>query len=269
MTDPSSTGRRERRTPEGILDGSQEGIFRVLPESILGNMRSGESEGSLLWNLIYPRAQPTISLRRLLQTRPLWGSPAEHVDDDLKPYYWGLSAEGERLPSFKESLTAVAGRGDLLEIDLLLVGRTHVVVVEAKHGAAPGTCSRYQAGRCPEIHGTSAGPCLYWEGDPAPFASTLSFGPRPIAGGDRPPCADHYQLARCLLLARELAGRLGLIPHLWLVIPSARWREVQPLWLDFAERVTEETDWRRLRVLPWEAIRDLDRSNGGAVGSMR
>ena len=256
MTGPSSSGERIRPAPKGILDGSGEPVFRLLPASVLENMRSPASEGSLLWNLVYPRARPTLSLRKLLEARPLWGSPAEPLDDDLVPFYWGFSVEGQRLPSFAESLAAVAGREDLLEIDLLLAGREHLVIVEAKHQAMPGRCSRFEAGRCPEIHGGRA-PCRYWEGTPAPFASTLTFGPRPTNESDRPPCADHYQLARCLLLARELSGRLGLQPHLWLLVPAARWSEVRPVWMDFVERVSDDAEWRRLRVLAWESIQAL------------
>ncbi len=177
------------------------------------------------------------------------------------PFYWGYSAEGERLPSFSESLAAVAGREDLLEIDLLLVGRQHLVVVEAKHQAMPGLCSRYQSGRCPEVHGGGRSPCRYWEGEPPPFASALNFGARPTMESDRPPCADHYQLARCLLLARELSGRLGLQPHLWLVVPAARWPDVRPDWMDFVERVSDDAEWRRLRVVAWESIQALGRAD--------
>ncbi len=258
MTGPDSLGDRHRPAPRGILDGADEEVFGSLPASILENMRSPDSEGSLLWNLIYPRARPTISLRRLLAARPLWGIPAEPLDDELTPFYWGFSVEGQRLPSFSESLAAVAGREDLLEIDLLLVGEKHLVVVEAKHQGSPGLCSRYQAGRCPEIHGRLRGPCRYWEGTPVPFASDLNFGPRPTYESDRPPCADHYQLARCLLLAREISKRLELQHHLWLLVPAARWPEVRLGWLDFAERVTDDAEWRRLRVLAWESIQALE-----------
>ena len=115
-------------------------------------------------------------------------------------------------------------------------------------------CRRYQAGRCPEMREGLPGPCRYWEGEPPPFASALRFGQRPAPGDERPPCADHYQLARCLLLARELSRRLGLLPHLWLIVPEPRWPDLQKGWLEFAESVAADGDWRHLRVLAWESI---------------
>lgn len=252
---PGSAGREF--APAGILDGGGEKVFQVLPQDVLGNMRSAGSEGSLLWNLVYPRAQPRLLLRSLLDLRPLWGATPEESDDRLTPYYWGYSVAGERLNALDDSLAAVAGRDDLLEIDLLLVGASNLVVVEAKHQAAPGTCRRYYAGRCPEIHEGARGACRYWEGEPPPFASALHFGPRPTPTDERPPCADHYQLARCLLLARELSRRLGLQPHLWLIVPERRWPDLQRGWLEFAESVAADEDWRRLRVLAWESIEHM------------
>jgi hypothetical protein len=46
-------------------------------------------------------------------------------------------------------------------------------------------------------------------------------------------------------------------PHLWLIVPRKRWVEVQPTWIDFADRVSHDEDWRGLRVLAWESLRSL------------
>jgi hypothetical protein len=244
-------------------------------------MRRARDESAVLWNVLYPRAQPHLSLRELLALRPLWGTPVEPdvPDDALQPFYWGFSVNGERLSELHAALEAVAGRKDLLEVDLLLVGRSNLVVIEAKNLASAGQCGRYLRGRCPEIHrlsatlpprplpaersaegvdssGDSRG-CRYWEDPSAPFGRLFDFGPRPSPESERPACADHYQLARCLLLARELGGRIRRKPHLWLVVPQARWPEIYPTWLSFAERVADDADWRGLRVLAWEAIQTL------------
>ncbi|HET7009961.1 MAG TPA: hypothetical protein VFI11_04230 [Anaerolineales bacterium] len=260
------TGRRARsphspRSPvisRGILAGSEERVFRVLPQSVLANMRHARHESALLWNTIYPRAQPRLSLRALLALRPLWGStPQVQPDESLLPYYWGFAADGQRLGALEESLEAVAGRADLLEIDLLLVGQQTLIVVEAKHLASAGVCGRYSRLRCPEVHGPAESECHYWERPGEPFGRLFDFGVRPTAESDPPPCSRHYQLARTLLLARDLGARMGLIPHLWLILPRSRWKEVEPSWLDFAERVREDGDWRRLRVLSWESIARL------------
>jgi hypothetical protein len=97
--------------------------------------------------------------------------------------------------------------------------------------------------------------CRYWEVAEASFSSALDFGPRPTPQVERPPCSAHYQLGRTLLLAAALGARLGLAPHLWLIVPTTRWRRLEAGWLDFAERVRNPEMWRRLRVLDWEAVR--------------
>ena len=275
-------------TPRGILAGSDEKVFQALPTSTLENMRRARDESAVLWNVLYPKAQPHLSFRDLLALRPLWGRPAgpDVPDDDLQPFYWGFSIDGERMSDLPAALEAVAGREDLLEVDLLLVGRKNLVVIEAKNLASAGQCGRYLHWRCPEIHRTSealplrspplesssggdklpgnARGCRYWEEPSEPFARLFDFGSRPSPESDRPPCADHYQLARCLLLARELARRIGRQPHLWLIVPQARWPEISPTWLSFAERVEDDEDWRGLRVLAWEAIQNLGTSPKGA-----
>jgi hypothetical protein len=52
-----------------------------------------------------------------------------------------------------------------------------------------------------------------------------------------------------------LSQYLGLVFHLWMIVPRARWTSIQPAWLDFTERVLDDALWRRMRVLAWEDIR--------------
>ena len=244
--------------PRGILSGSDEAIFRVLPQSVLDNMRRARDESALLWNILYPRAHPGLSLQALLTPRPMWGSPADPgEEDELRPFFWGFAVSGERPPRLDESLEVVAGRDDLLENDLLLVGKRHLILVEAKHLGIAGTCGRYNNSRCPEVHRPGEPGCRYWMGAPGLFEDHFNFEAKPTPDTDRPPCFRHYQLARTLLLARDLSGRMGLIPHVWLIVPRRRWPEVRPVWLDFAERVRDDAMWRRLRVLSWEALQRL------------
>lgn len=243
--------------PRRILSGGDERIFSVLPPRVLENLRSAGSENALLWNLIYPLARPTLHLSELLSLRPLWGTPSRE-EDELLPFYWGFSVDGAPLEGLREAVHSLGGGELTTEVDLVLLGTKHLIVVEAKHLSSLGRCGRYARGRCPEIHRENVIPgatCRYWEDPHVSFSRMVDFGERPVPGGDRPPCSVHYQLGRTLLLADGLAARLGRIPHLWLIAPAAHWKRLERDWLDFAERVRDPAMWRRLRVLPWEAVR--------------
>jgi len=210
-----------------------------------------------LWNLVYPRAQPNLSLRSLLELSPLWGSHLGLGDEGLRPYYWGFDVSGERLDGLDFVLEAVDGSGQQTEVDLFLLGERQLVLVEAKRSGGLGRCGRYLTARCPEIHLQGQPGCRYWEIRAALFSEALAFGSRPAPGADSPPCNQHYQLARTLKVGRALAAELNRQLHLWLWVPRARWRALEADWLDFADRVTEAAIWRHLRVLDWEAIRKL------------
>jgi hypothetical protein len=263
MLSMSASARRPNadRLRRRILAGEEEPIFAALPERVLYNLRHPRSENALVWNLVYPLARPRLSLGSLLALRPLCGTPAlSATEDDLEPYFWGYSIQGSCLTALNASLELLDGSGPQTEVDLFLLGSETLVLVEAKHGGTPGRCSRYEKGRCPEMHPENVPPggtCRYWELEGSRFDQLLDFGPRPAPGDDRPPCAVHYQLARTLLLGKMLAGRLGRRPHLWLIVPVGRWPGLQTAWLDFAERVRDEELWRRLRVLAWEDLRGL------------
>jgi hypothetical protein len=240
-----------------VLAGSAEPVFGVLPQRILEDLRHSQSESSLIWNLVYPRAQPTLSLRSLLELRPLWGSHLERRDEGLRPYYWGYEVGGERLPGLDAVLEAVDGSGQNTEVDLFLLGEHDLVLVEAKRNGGLGRCGRYLSARCPEIHRPGTSSCRYWEIPAAMFSDSLAFGSRPTPGSDSPPCNSHYQLARTLKVGERLAARLNRQLHLWLWVPAARWAALERDWLDFTDRVTEALLWKYLRVLEWEAIRRL------------
>ena len=247
--------------PKGILAGERELIFQYLPEEVRANMLRRGSESAALWNAFYPFAHSGLSLRAWLSLPRLWGSSAEGSDDDqLMPCFWGLTVDGQPLGGLAESASDVAGREDRLEIDLFLVGRRHLVAVEAKIDGAPGRCGRYDSGRCPEVHGPDAA-CRYWEDGPASFEAALDFGIRPVRDQEEPPpCAIHYQMARTLLGVENLARRKDLVPHLTLLMPQRRWPALRGGWQDFAERVRDEEQWRRLRVMAWEDLEGLKRS---------
>ncbi|MGH2619172.1 MAG: hypothetical protein ACRDHG_01200 [Anaerolineales bacterium] len=240
-----------------MLAGSAEPVFRVLPQRILEDLRHPRSESSLLWNLVYPRAQPTLSLRSLLELSPLWGTQLGLGDEGLRPYYWGYDVSGERLDGLDSVLEAVDGSGQQTEVDLFLLGERQLVLVEAKRSGGLGRCGRYLSGRCPEIHLPDQAGCRYWEIPAATFSNSLAFGSRPTPESDSPSCNRHYQLARTLKVGSALAAELNRKLHLWLWAPRARWPALETDWLDFADRVTEAAIWRHLRVLDWEAIRTL------------
>lgn len=244
-----------------ILFGQGEAIFAALPERVLANLRAPASENALVWNLLYPLAAPTLSLGRLMAIRPLAGSVSSPAEDEaLEPYFWGFAISGQRLPQLDEALEAVDGPGQQTEVDVILAGQRRLVLIEAKNLGGLGRCARYASGRCPEVHGPSPAieqGCRYWGCGEAAFNAQLDFGERPSAESDPPPCFRHYQLARTFMLGTALGARLGLEPHLWLLVPRSRWRRLRPAWDDFAERVRQEARWRTLRVLAWEDVRAL------------
>ena len=258
------TSHRRRRhphapPPKGILSGEREPVFAFLPEEVQRNMQRRESESALVWDSFYPFAHAGISLRAWSSIRPLWGSPIPaEMEDRLVPYFWGLRVDGSPLEGLAEAAQAIAGREDRLEVDLYLKGDRVLVAVEAKTDGDPARCGRYEAGRCPEVHGGDA-PCRYWEGVET-FSRSLDFGARPeFALEESPPCARHYQLARTLLIVEYLGRAAGLEPHLCLLVPRRRWPALRALWEDFAERVHDDAQWRRLRVVAWEDLRSLRR----------
>jgi hypothetical protein len=235
-----------------------EPIFDVLPETVLANFQTPRSENALVWNLIYPLAQPTISFRSLMRIRPLWGMVMQpDLDDVLRPYFWGFDVLGDRLPGLDDVLMTVDGEGPRTEVDLFLVGKTTLIVVEAKHLSALGRCSRFAHGRCPEIHSDSSdleAECRYWSLTDADFSVELDFGERPQPEGDSPSCDRHYQLARTLLVGRRLSQMLEKELCLWMMIPRTHWRSLEKTWLDFTERIRDDELWRRMRVLAWEDV---------------
>ena len=248
--------------PDRLLEGQGEPIFDALPESVLSNLRHPGSENALLWNLVYPLAQPALPLSQLLTVPCLWGSHWDDPPDDhLTPYYWGYSLSGQRFPD----LAAVIGTGDTadsrIEVDLFLMGKRHLVLVEAKHLSGLGRCSRYVNARCPEIHSPSIekASCRYWEQPEFRFDSHLEIGDRPTEQSGAPPCNRHYQLARTLLLGTKLAEIHRRTLHLWLIAPKKRWKALEVDWLDFCDRVKDGSLWKRLRVLSWEAVAALPR----------
>jgi hypothetical protein len=246
--------------PKGILAGEREPLFRYLSEEVRLNMARHGSESAALWNAFYPFAHQGLSLRGWQRIRPLWGAASFSQDDDLLvPYFWGLSVDGTPLDGLADTAALVAGRDDRLEIDLLLMGARHLIAVEAKMEGEPGRCGRFDAGRCPEIHG-GGDDCRYWEDGASSFESYLDFGARPRKGQEaQPPCVVHYQLARTLLAVVKLAAMRGLTPHLALLIPRRRWAARQAAWQDFAERVRDEEQWKRLSVVAWEDLTAITR----------
>lgn len=243
-----------------ILDGHDEPIFDHLPANVLDNFRRSSSENALVWNLIYPLAKPTLSLRALLDVRPLWGPPSAPVADDrLTPFFWGYALDGQPLEPLQRSVVAVDGEGPGTEVDLVLLGQRNLILVEAKNRSGLGRCSRYQAGACPEVHTPDdlAG-CRYWSVADARFDRQLTFdAPEP---GRSPDCNRHYQLGRTLLIGRRLAEQLDRRLHLWLICPRRKWRSLERDWLDFAGKIGDSDQWRRLRALGWEDVAALSTS---------
>jgi hypothetical protein len=163
--------------PSRLWTGSGEPLFSALPGTILANFYNPQSENALLWNLIYPRAQPSLSLRSLLSLKTLWGTPdpGDYKDDELIPYYWGYAQDGSRLRDLDSVLDEVDGPGPKTEIDLFLLGQHRLIAIEAKHNSVFGRCSRYAAHRCPEIHASDeeGTVCRYWEPGPGQFVAWL------------------------------------------------------------------------------------------------
>lgn len=253
-----------RPLPKRILVGRDEGIFKVLPEDLITNFLSEGSENALLWNTIYPLTQHGISLNRFLELRPLSGPQAELTSSNahLIPYFWGYGLDGQRLQRLDETLIEVDGPGPKTEVDLILVGEHDLVLVEAKRMSALGRCSRYGKKHCPEIFDVDDQSCRYWtEGSPS-FSDVLDFGSRPELETPTPPCATHYQLARTLLVGLGLARRLTLRPHVWLILPRAKWSASQVAWMDFVERIQDDNLWKCTRALAWEDVRNLNSAGG-------
>lgn len=242
----------------GILAGSDEPVFRVLPQGVMDDMKRSRSESALLWNAIYPRAQPTLALAELLSLRPLWGSSIDLAPDDLVPYYWGFNQHGARLPGLDRVLDTIDGPGPQTEVDLFLLGERELVLVEAKRMASLGRCARYGAERCPEIYSLSPETsCRYWAEENSMFSTMIDFGLRPEPEDPAPPCNRHYQLGRTAIVGHALARALNRRLHLWLLLPRGRWEALERDWIDFSERITDDQLWKRLRVLAWEDILSL------------
>ena len=255
MTNPASNWAE----PSRLWAGSGEAIFSALPQTILTNFYSPRSENALLWNLIYPRAQPSLSLQTLLDLEPLWGTADLGIerDEPLIPYYWGYHLDGSRLDALDQVLTGINAKGPRTEVDLFFLGERTLISIESKHTSGFGRCSRYAARCCPEIHNAHLEEpvnCQYWQPGPARFSELLQVGPRPTPESDAVPCNVHYQLARTYLVGSTLAWRLGRQFALWIFLPRKRWRALEPTWLDFVERVDDDQAWRWMRAIAWEQI---------------
>jgi hypothetical protein len=245
-----------------ILFGENEPIFSHLPINVLSNLRHRGSENAVLWNMIYPLAQPTISLKSLITLPPLWGTVHIDLEDDpLEPYFWGYSIEGKRLPGLDDVLRCIDGSGPRTEVDLFLIGKNNLLLVEAKHLGALGTCSRYSNQRCPELHPDemqNVKPCRYWEPGDQEFQQLLDFGDRPNSGDTSLPCNRHYQLARTILVGNALAKLCERDFSMWMLVTKRKWRSTERTWLDFVGRIRDDVFWRRMRVIAWEELQKLD-----------
>jgi hypothetical protein len=244
-----------------IWFGSEEPIFNVLPANVLSNFRNPRSENALLWNTVYKLAQPTLNLRSVLAIKPIWGTRGhfEEPEDELLPYFWGFSVQGERLAGLEATLDAIDGSGPRTELDLVLLGEKHLIVVEAKHTSGFGRCTRYQQGRCPEIHPEQAveSSCRYWDVSEAKFERAIRIATRPELGTEAPACSRHYQLSRTLLIGEKLASAHGRIFSLWAFVSGKVWRSLELDWLDFTGRLRDSNVWRRARVVSWSGLSEI------------
>lgn len=196
----------------------------------------------------------------LLSLRPLWGTSSLDLEDDfLRPYFWGYAISGHELQGLRQALERINGPGPRTEVDVILTGKRNLVLVEAKNRSGLGRCSRYQGGRCPEAQRDEAElqACRYWDVPEVLFSDVLEIGSRPVHDGPTPACSTHYQLARTLLVGRELAARDSKLLHLWLIVPKRRWSSLRRTWTDFGDRLRDDGLWRRLRVLAWEDVQGL------------
>jgi len=62
-------------------------------------------------------------------------------------------------------------------------------------------------------------------------------------------------MARTLLVGEALARRHAASLHVWAILPQDRWPSIERSWLDFAGRVRDPEQWRRLRVVAWDDLR--------------
>lgn len=261
MNDRRSSHLSELRSK--ILFGENEPIFSKLPSSVLANLRHRGSENAVLWNVIYPIAQPTISLKSLIMLPPLWGTVHLDLEEDpLEPYFWGYSIGGERLPNLDAVLRHIDGNGPRTEVDLFLMGKNNLLLVEAKHLGALGKCSRYSNQRCPEAHSEEIEvirPCRYWEPGDQEFQHMLDFGDRPGSGDTSLPCNRHYQLARTVVVGNALAKIYEKDFSTWMFVTKKRWRSTERTWLDFVGRIRDDMLWRRMRIVAWEDLQTIDK----------
>ena len=154
----------------------------------------------------------------------------------------------------------IEGSGPKTEVDLFLLGESNLILVESKRKSGFGRCSRFTKRRCPEMHlqvGDNLPPCRYWDVDKSRFTNHLNMEPHPYPDCGSPACNRHYQLARTLTVGHELANLLGREFHLWVFTPRSHWSKLDKDWIDFTERVHDDSIWRRLRVIAWEDIQEM------------
>ena len=242
----------------GILVGHHEPIFDALPGNVLDNLRRSNSENALVWNKLYPAFRQGGRLQPLLALAPLWGTPALTLpDDQLQAYYWGFRADGTYLAGLEETLMAVDGPGPSTEVDCFLLGEENIILIEAKRGSGFGRCSRYNNHSCPAVHleEPDLSLCRYWTEPAAAFHTEFAFAEPEV--DFRPACDRHYQLARTLMVGRQLAELLKKDLHFWVLVPRRNWPRIERTWLDFTRAIKDSETWRRLRVLSWESLEEL------------